>query len=255
MRVSRLLWAGGAAVLLLAGACAHRAGPPARAATTGPAAVPGTRERGFASWYGEPYHGRRTASGEVYDMYGVSAAHRTLPFGTLVRVTRRDDDRSVDVVVNDRGPFVKGRIIDLSYGAARRIGLDLDGVAPVEVTVLEPGTRAPTATPTPLSTPVPEPTPVSEPPPRRPSTAVEPPAGELPPTGCWWVQVGAFGEIDNARRARERLTDAGERAVVMEGPRGLERVRVGPFEDHAAAAAARERLLTDWPQAQVVPCG
>jgi len=234
------------AVLLAAAACAHRGGPPARSAAAASAAVPGTRDRGIASWYGEPYHGRRTASGEVYDMYGVSAAHRTLPFGTLVRVTRRDDGRSIDVVINDRGPFVKGRIIDLSYGAARRIGLDLDGIAPVEVTVLEPGTRAPLTTPTPQSIPVPAP--ASGPPPR-------PPAAVEPPTGCWWVQVGAFGEINNARRARERLTDAGERAVVMEGPRGLERVRVGPFEDHAAAAEGRERLLTDWPQAQVVPCG
>jgi len=178
-------------------------------------------------------------------MYGLSAAHRTLPFGTRVRVTRRDDDRWVDVVVNDRGPFIEGRIIDLSYGAARHIGLDLDGIAPVEVTVLGAGARA--SAPTPVATAAPRPTPVP--------VKAEPAAREAPPTGCWWVQVGAFGEIDNARRARERLTEAGERAVVMEGPRRLERVRVGPFEDHEGAAEARVRLLPTWPEAQVVPCG
>ncbi|MBU0928652.1 MAG: septal ring lytic transglycosylase RlpA family protein, partial [Spirochaetes bacterium] len=84
-------------------------------------------ETGIASWYGEPFHGRKTASGEVFDMRAMSAAHKSLPFGTLVLVTAVDDGRSVVVRINDRGPFVAGRIIDLSKAAAALIGLDRSG--------------------------------------------------------------------------------------------------------------------------------
>ena len=78
----------------------------------------GFTQKGKASWYGKKFHGRKTANGERYDMYGLSAAHKTLPLGTWVRVNNRDNDRTLDVRLNDRGPFVRGRIIDLSYGAA-----------------------------------------------------------------------------------------------------------------------------------------
>ena len=96
----------------------------------------GATEKGLASWYGEPYHGRRTASGEIYDMHEMTAAHRTMAFGTVVKVTRKDTGAEVKVRVTDRGPFIKGRIIDLSYAAAKKIGLDIDGVAPVKVKVV-----------------------------------------------------------------------------------------------------------------------
>ncbi len=225
----------GALLLLGAGGCAHR-GIPAGAA------VPGATERGLASWYGRPYHGRRTASGEVYDMYDLTAAHRTLPFGTRVRVTRRDDGRSVQVRINDRGPFVRGRIIDLSYAAARKIGLDVDGVAPVTLEVLGAGEARQREEPPP-SPPAPEPPPAAA---TRPQRAVP---------GCFWVQVGAFGRHANAVRARERLEEAGEHAVILEGPSGLERVRLGPFESREAAEAARGRVLGNWPAASLVPCG
>jgi rare lipoprotein A len=86
-----------------------------------------------ASWYGPKYHGRRTANGEVYDMNGLSAAHRTLPFGTKLRVTSLSSRRSVVVRVNDRGPFIDGRDLDLSYGAAKEIGLVHEGVAKVKI--------------------------------------------------------------------------------------------------------------------------
>jgi rare lipoprotein A len=188
----------------------------------------GTVERGIASWYGEPYHGRRTASGEVYDMYRVSAAHRTLPFGTLVRVTRRDTGQSVEVRINDRGPFIEGRIIDLSYGAAKRIGLDVDGIAPVKVEVLGRTQEVRSA-------------------PQHPPPSTE--------TECWWVQVGAFAGLDNARRAEQRLERAGERAVVLEAGSGLYRVRVGPVESEKDARKIRTRILGDWPEAQLVGCG
>jgi rare lipoprotein A len=209
-----------AVVSILVGmGCAHRGPEPAETPSKG------WRERGDASWYGEPYHGRRTASGEVYDMYELTAAHRTLDFGTRVRVTRRDDGRVVEVRINDRGPFIAGRIIDLSYAAARRIGLDVDGVTAVVVEVVGR----------------------SEPPPRPPDAAE--------PKDCWWVQIGAFGDAANADRARDRLRDAGHPALVMEGPDGLQRVRVGPFDDDKAARRALNELIGLYPPAKVIACG
>jgi rare lipoprotein A len=193
---------------------------------------PGDVERGIASWYGHPYHGRTTASGETYDMHRLTAAHRTLAFDTVVRVTRRDTGASVEVRINDRGPFIEGRIIDLSYAAAQHIGLDVDGVAPVEVKILK-GRRTEDLEPPPTASP--------EPP---------PPAAE-----CWWVQVGAFGDRSNADRAESRLEDAGEKAIVMESEDGLLRVRVGPIDSRDEADATRDRVLPDWPKAAVVGCG
>lgn len=102
------------------------------------ASAEGYRERGIASWYGEKFHGRRTSSREPYDMYAMTAAHKTLPLPTYVRVTHLENGRSVIVRVNDRGPFVDSRIIDLSYAAAARLGMVEDGHAPVEVVALQP---------------------------------------------------------------------------------------------------------------------
>lgn len=99
-------------------------------------------ERGIASWYGRKFHGRRTASGEPYDMYRMTAAHRTLPIPSYVRVTNLRNGKSVVVRINDRGPFHPGRIIDLSYAAAVKLGLDLSGTAPVEIRALEPPTTS-----------------------------------------------------------------------------------------------------------------
>ncbi len=219
-------WASCTAVVLLLATigCAHRGAAPEDSAPRG------WSEKGVASWYGEPYHGRRTASGEVYDMHQLTAAHRTLPFGTLIRVTRRDGDgRSVEVRVNDRGPFIRGRIVDLSYAGAKRIGLDRDGIAPVRLEVV--GHREA---------------------PRSPAAAAPRPAAA---TECWWVQVGAFSDLDNARRARARLEALGYPAVVMESPTGLDRVRAGPFADRDRAAAALARLTPEYPPARLVPCG
>lgn len=202
-------------LLLVLSGCAHR-GP------TPPREVSRYREAGIASWYGEPYHGRRTASGAVYDMYGLTAAHRTLPFGTVIRVTRRDTGASVVVPVNDRGPFIEGRIVDLSYGAAQQVDLHRDGVAPVLVEAVAGGEASPP----------------------RPADAA--------PQPVFWVQVGAFSDLDNARRSRRRLEDLDERAVVSEGPRGLLRVRSGPFSDRAEAERALGRVRGGWPEAMVV---
>ena len=99
----------------------------------------GYTEKGRASWYGEPFHGRRTANGEVYDMNKISAAHKKLTFGTHVRVDNLANGSSLVVRINDRGPFVRGRIIDLSYGAAKKLGMVEAGVVPVRLTVVGAG--------------------------------------------------------------------------------------------------------------------
>ena len=102
--------------------------------------------RGVASWYGHPFHGRTTANGETYDMYALTAAHPTLPLGSWVRVERQRTGRSVIVRINDRGPFIEGREIDLSYRAACRLGIDRQGLARVRFELLElpPRRRWPT---------------------------------------------------------------------------------------------------------------
>ena len=96
-------------------------------------------ERGMASWYGGKFHGRRTANGEVYDMYGMTAAHKTLPFNSMVEVRNLDNGRSTVVRINDRGPFKRGRIIDLSYSAAEEIGMIGPGTAKVKIRVVKRG--------------------------------------------------------------------------------------------------------------------
>ena len=117
--------------LLLATGCAT-----GRVSRDGIPVPNGYTASGQASWYGHPHHGRRTSSGEVYDMNKLTAAHRTLPLGTRVLVTNRDNGRTVEVRINDRGPFRRGRILDLSYAAARQLGAIGDGVIPVTFKVL-----------------------------------------------------------------------------------------------------------------------
>jgi rare lipoprotein A len=123
---------------LLVAACLAAACSGRKPATTVPGREPGPApyERGIASWYGKKFHGRRTASGERYDMHERTAAHRSLPFGTLVRVVRVDSGMSVDVRINDRGPFVEGRVIDLSRAAAEEIDMIGEGLVRVELYLL-----------------------------------------------------------------------------------------------------------------------
>lgn len=119
-----------AALVVLAGC--------SRAVVQAPSPPPavGREEVGLASWYGAPHHGRRTASGEVFDMNQLTAAHRTLPFGTRVLVTNRDTGQSAELRINDRGPFVQGRILDVSYAAARLLGAIGPGTIPVRIRVI-----------------------------------------------------------------------------------------------------------------------
>ena len=217
--------------LLLTAGCAHTGKTSVSSAprqAPSPPVEDGWTEKGIASWYGEPYHGRRTASGEVYDMHAMTAAHKTLPFGTVVKVDRRDTGADVKVRINDRGPFIEGRIIDLSYAAAKIIGLDIDGVAPVKIKVVGREDA---------------PLPSSQPPP------------EAPAADCFWVQIGAFSERDRAVRVEAELETSGEVAVILEGLDELWRVRLGPFDEKPEAERARNRVTDAWPGANIVPCG
>ena len=130
-----------ALALALTGCATARAPVSSRPPVSQPASKPGAVEKGEASWYGERHQGRRTASGEPYDMYRLTAAHPALPLGTRVLVTNLQNGRSVEVRVNDRGPTVAGRIIDLSYAAAQALGAVTPGTIPVSVQVLTPAPK------------------------------------------------------------------------------------------------------------------
>lgn len=184
-------------------------------------------ERGIASWYGPQFHGLRTATGEPYDMFAMTAAHKTLPLPCYARVTNLANGRSVVVRINDRGPFVGNRIIDLSYTAAAKLDMIRTGTAFVQVETLSP---APTA---PVPLPVNAPSiaaaslgPSSVPPLSASQQAALPPASEL------FIQVGAFAAAEHARSAAERLRAAGLTEVFTLPPDAhhrLLRVRIGPI--------------------------
>ncbi|RJQ66392.1 MAG: septal ring lytic transglycosylase RlpA family protein [Desulfobacteraceae bacterium] len=183
----------------------------------------GFEEQGIASWYGEEFHGRKTSNGEIYDMYAMTAAHKTLPLGTYVRVHNLSNNRSVDVRINDRGPFVRGRIIDLSYTAAKELGVLGPGTAPVKVVAL----GAP-----------------AEP------QAPGQPAGYRPVdyySGNFTFQVGAFAEIANAERLVQKLNQQFENAHMVtysDGTRTFYRVRVGR-STNLDQAVQYERTLSE----------
>ena len=166
------------------------------------AAADGYLERGVASWYGPTFHGGNTSSGELYDMYGMSAAHKTLPLPTYARVTNLRNGRSVVVRINDRGPFVANRLIDLSYTAATRLDMIREGTTLVEVRALTPGA------PDELTR-----------------------SAQSPPPSLY-VQAGAYADAHNAQHQLERLHAAGLASAFivspLEGKSRLYRVRLGP---------------------------
>jgi rare lipoprotein A len=175
-----------------------------------PGAVPdygvGYQSKGIASWYGEAFHGNPTASGEIYDMYGMSAAHRIMPLGSMIRVTHLENGRTVQVKVNDRGPFVRGRVLDLSYGAALALDMVRQGTAPVrfQVVGVPPGFGRP-----------------------------------------YTVQVGAFTVEGNARELSKRLSrDYPEVSVKIFRSKfgSLYRVRVGSFDDERRAQKTARKI-------------
>lgn len=214
---------------------------------------------GIGSWYGEQFHNRRTANGEIFDMDQLTAAHKTLPLPSIVEVTNLDNGRSMRLRVNDRGPFVGDRVIDLSRAAADQLGYRRAGVAKVRVRYIGPapkgGMDAPkryAAAPAP-----PPPAPYREipretaayqpprpayeaPPPREPQVFTTP----TPPTGAFRIQAGSFANRDNAERAAERLAGAGRVSVESMDRAGgtLYRVLVGAGDDEALAWGVRDRV-------------
>jgi rare lipoprotein A len=199
--------------------------------------------RGIATWYGRRYHGKPTSSGEIYDMYAMTAAHTTLPIPSYARVTHLASGRSVVVRINDRGPFVDGRIIDLSYTAAHKLGVLAGGSAMVEVETIIPGS-APASPP--VFTVKPEPEPVVTPP-----AAVVAPPPPTPPSipvtadaGRYFLQLGAFGSRENAENFLARLQASLGAAdnLHIHARDQLFRVHAGPYASQVDARSAANRL-------------
>jgi rare lipoprotein A len=237
-------------------------------------------ETGVASWYGPNFHGGHTANGEIFDENALTAAHRTLPMPVNVRVTNLDNGKSIIVRVNDRGPYAKGRIIDVSKGAAKLLGFLAQGTAKVRVTYvaradLGGGEPPPSETPPEIANAVPAaptgkvdeealnivpgatvappvaaPTLPTPPIPAPPMPAVDTqPTGEVqhvsvPATTHMYVQAGAFTAVANANRLKERYAAAGDLFIspIDRGGQRLYRVRIGPFDDVSLADAALARL-------------
>lgn len=186
------------------------------------------KARGRASWYGKRYHGQPTSSGEIYDMYAMTAAHPTLPIPSYARVTNLRNDKSVVVRINDRGPFHSNRLIDLSYAAAYKLGIITSGSDLVEIESIIPADERQSSAPIQSAAnadAVPEPIP-------------EEPAGA-------YVQLGAFSTRENARgfllRVRAQLAWLAEN-MALYGREGLYRVHAGPFGDRDEATRIAERI-------------
>ena len=181
----------------------------------------GFRQRGLASWYGNKFHGRYTSNGEVYSMYEMTAAHKTLPIPCYVRVTNLENGRSVIVRVNDRGPFHGDRIIDLSYAAAKKLGYSDQGTTNVEVSVIDPSDYQDNAVASPQLVSGPAMVPLAN------TDAVD-------ETSNTYLQVGAFNSQLAASNLSQRLAGVTEYPVVVReqsSPQPLFKVLVGPVTD------------------------
>ena len=202
-------------------------------------------QRGYASWYGRQFHGNRTSTGEVYDMFAMTAAHPTMPLPSYARVTNLRDGSSVVVRVNDRGPFRDGRVIDLSYAAAVRLGIAAKGTGEVEIQRITHREIAAAST----STSVAAAAPIAAP------AAAAPPPAALPPAAAsrrWAVQLGAFAGADRAQELLARVQaelarpQAGslpaELQPRIESDGGLHRVLLGALPEREAAATLATRL-------------
>ena len=179
----------------------------------------GYEEEGVASWYGPGFHGKLTANGETYNQYDMTAAHRILPLGMRVRVTNLANNRSVIVRVNDRGPFAKDRIIDLSRAAATRLDMTGKGTARVKVQTLGGLVE------------------VAE-------------DGDI--SGTFYIQLGAFGNKENARNLTKLLSGQGKKGRIISGVNKMWNVQAGPWKDSKTAQAALASYLADFPNAFIV---
>jgi peptidoglycan lytic transglycosylase len=191
-----------------------------------------TKERGMASWYGRKFHGQKTSSGEVYDMFAMTAAHKTLPIPSYAKVTNVKSGQSVVVRINDRGPFHSNRIIDLSYAAAARIGIAKAGSGLVEVERVLP---APGVTDTTAMLPLPAPPPAA---------LVETPVLAREGTAMW-LQIGAFSSAESAESFRDHvgreLTWLLE-PIDISSRDGMHRVRLGPYRNQEEASAVGDKV-------------
>jgi rare lipoprotein A len=207
-----------------------------------PLTTPGDyKERGIASWYGKKFHGQHTSSGETYDMYGMTAAHPTLPIPSYARVTNLANNKSVVVRINDRGPFLHDRIMDLSYVAAHKLGIIGNGSSEVEVASIAPD--AAVATVIAMADPVTS-EPLAPAPATVPATTNAQPAG-----GNVYLQIGAFKSQQGAESflAKMRIEfDGSGKQVVLFQKDDLVRVHIGPYasldEAHATAEKLQSRL-------------
>ena len=198
----------------------------------------GYKERGIASWYGTKFHGKRTSSGESYDYYAMTAAHRSLPLPTYVEVENLQNGRSVIVKINDRGPFAQNRIIDLSYTAAVKLGILGYGTGLVEVRAIDTSEPEPAPSPVPESEPARSPVPAQEPPANRPVAEEKP---------RLYLQVGAFAERRYAEQLRADLAAqklAEVRIVELTGEPTIYKIHVGPLQDAAEAGRINRKLKT-----------
>lgn len=217
------------------------------------------RVEGTASWYGTKFHGQATANGETYDLYGMTAAHKTLPLPSYVRVTSLENGRSIIVRVNDRGPFYSDRVIDLSFAAAKKLGFADRGTARVRIEGIDPqrwlagtGTATPSSAPLVMAQPAAVPFERYTPPAAQHAGALSPaelgarPA--LPAASGLYLQLGAFANPDAAELLRARVQDTvGTQAFVSPIARGeqvLHRVRLGPLGSEAEARRLQDTLRT-----------
>jgi len=207
-----------------------------------PKEQPGYDEVGIASWYGKDFHGKKTANGEYFNMNALTAAHKTLPLPTFVKVTNLSNSRTIILRVNDRGPFVGTRIIDISRRGAQLLGFDKQGTVRVRVQAVDEHGNLPRGVARPRSAPteavVAETLPQSSPT-SKPSTTDQ---------QTHYVQVGAFGQRQNAEAQVRKLNKSGHRARVEKAQGGngsFWRVRVGPFIERLIAEQRLDRIVAD----------
>ncbi len=213
------------------------------------ASAKGHVEKGMASWYGKEFHGRKTSTGERFNMYALTAAHKTLPLPCYVEVTNLQNGRKVIVRVNDRGPFHGNRIIDLSYAAARELGMVKQGIALVQIRAIEASKRAaetqiartqkPEKKPPQPAASAPKKTTAQKKVPITPARTTQKPT---PASPALYVQAGAFGKRENAERLREELQAQLPEAVVVKDEKDLYRVHVGPLHSRDQAGEVSQRL-------------
>ena len=197
-------------------------------------------QTGIGSWYGKEFHGKKTANGEIYDMYALTAAHTVLPMPSMVLVTNLDNGKSIKVRINDRGPFVKNRLIDLSYSAAKALGYSEVGTARVRVQTLDTNRNVPVSE---SSKPkVQEPVVLASVPVPVPVPADKPNQNQMKQA---FVQVGAFSEKERAEGVLNDLQpsfDASHPPLRVEAATHVYRVRIGPFDLDKDAEVALERV-------------